>query len=64
MKFVILVFFWFLVQLFNVTPNNAKMKYLRSFNGIVGKIDTTAPIDVSLSLVESFSTLVLFGFGL
>jgi len=35
------------------------MKYFWSLSGILGKIGTTAPIDVSLSLVASSSTPVL-----
>jgi len=47
---------------FKCDPHNAKMKYFRCLNGILGKIGTTTPIDVSLSLVASFSTVLLYGF--
>jgi hypothetical protein len=39
--------------------HQAKMKYFRSLNGILGKIGSTCPINVTLSLVNSFATPVL-----
>jgi len=51
------VFFWFSGCTFKCDPHCAKRKYFRTLNIIFGKIDTSAPIGTTLSLVESFSML-------
>jgi hypothetical protein len=44
---------------FKLNMHQAKMKYFRSLNGILGKIGSSDPINVVLSLVNSFATPVL-----
>jgi len=44
---------------FKINLHQAKMKYFRSLNDILGKVGTTCPINVTLSLVNSFATPVL-----
>jgi hypothetical protein len=44
---------------FKVNLHETKMKYFRSLNGILGKVGSSCPLNVVLSLVNSFSTPVL-----
>ena len=44
---------------FKVNLHETKMKYFRSLNGILGKVGSGCPLNVVLSLVNSFSTPVL-----
>ena len=44
---------------FSCNMHTAKMKYFRSLNGILGKVGTNSPIDVILSLVDSFANPIL-----
>jgi len=46
-------------KIFKCNTHNAKMKYFRSLNGVLGKIGTSSSIDVTLSLISSFCTPVL-----
>ena len=50
-------------KVFKCNLHQAKIKYFRSLNGILGKIGTSTALNVSLSLVSSFSTpVLLYGF--
>src|SRR5271165_454006 len=44
---------------FSCNMHEAKMKYFRSLNGILGKVGTDCALNVILSLVDAFATPVL-----
>jgi hypothetical protein len=50
---------------FKCDTHNAKMKYFRSLNGILGKVGMQSSVQLTLSLVSSFATpVLLYGFDM